>query len=190
MRYVCLVVTVIVFAPPANAQHSFSLPSIGLPLPPIGLSHATPPWEYPRTPSWEQPPRWEQPRQWPKPQELSWDPPHSRTWRDEIDTKSHGRARQKYSPGYVYPGILYYGAPYVIEVPQPPQVIVIERPVETRVVEVEVPAREPEPAAAPFVPSGDRTIYMIPGCYVGNVSPEKVSLPRGCDRSKVTTYTP
>jgi hypothetical protein len=185
MRYVCFVVSLIVFVPStAAAQHSFSLPSIGLPLPPIGLSPSSP-WEHPRTPVWEKPrsPSWETPRQ------STWPRPDGRTWED-AQSRPHRRSGQKHVPGYVYPGILYYGAPYVIEVPQPPQVIVIERPVETRVVEVEVPAREPDPPPAPYVPSGDRTVYMIPGCYVGNVAPDKVTLPHGCDRSKLITYTP
>ena len=28
------------------------------------------------------------------------------------------------------------------------------------------------------MPSGDRTLYMIPGCYVGNVPPKDVKLPQ------------
>jgi hypothetical protein len=77
-----------------------------------------------------------------------------------------------------------------------PQIVIVERPV-TRIVEVEVPARqepvepppprEPEP---PFVPTGDRTLYVIPGCYVGNVPPKDVKLPPSCDLAKMTTFTP
>ena len=31
---------------------------------------------------------------------------------------------------------------------------------------------------------------MIPGCYLGNVSPTNVTLRPGCDLSKLTTITP
>lgn len=47
----------------------------------------------------------------------------------------------------------------------------------------------PTTAPAP-VPAGSRTLYVIPGCYLGNVRPEEVKLPAGCDISRVTTYTP
>jgi hypothetical protein len=39
------------------------------------------------------------------------------------------------------------------------------------------PARTPAPV----------TLYVIPGCYAGNVPPEDVALPHGCDRSRVVT---
>jgi hypothetical protein len=78
-----------------------------------------------------------------------------------------------------------------------PQIVIVERPV-TRIVEVEVPVREvrveppppPREPEPPFVPSGDRTLYVIPGCYVGNVSPKDLKLPPTCDLAKLTTYTP
>lgn len=45
--------------------------------------------------------------------------------------------------------------------------------------------------AAPIVrPSGSKTMYIIPGCYMGNVSPRGMSLPAGCDISKLTTLSP
>jgi hypothetical protein len=34
------------------------------------------------------------------------------------------------------------------------------------------------------------TIYVIPGCYVGNVPPAEVKLPGGCDAARVTTLDP
>jgi hypothetical protein len=43
---------------------------------------------------------------------------------------------------------------------------------------------KPEPA------SSGTTFYLIPGCYMGNIAPEKVKLPAGCDLSKVVTYRP
>jgi hypothetical protein len=72
-------------------------------------------------------------------------------------------------------------------------VIVVERPVE-RIVEVEVPvervAPPPREEPEPFVPSGSRIVYVIPGCYVGNVHPKDVKLPATCDLAKLTTFTP
>lgn len=51
-----------------------------------------------------------------------------------------------------------------------------------------------DPAAVPAAPiakpGGSKTMYVIPGCYVGNVSPKEVSLPAGCDISKLTTISP
>jgi hypothetical protein len=61
--------------------------------------------------------------------------------------------------------------------------------------------RAPDTPAAPQAPRapqapeapkavGSRTIYLIPGCYMGNVSPKEMALPPGCDLSKLTTITP
>jgi hypothetical protein len=97
--------------------------------------------------------------------------------------------------------VVYLWAPYPVAVYQEPQVIVVQQPLVTRIVEVEVPvpAREPQveqvprpyvPEPPPFAPTGDRTLYVIPGCYVGNVPPQKVKLPAHCDVTKVTTYVP
>jgi hypothetical protein len=181
MRYLCFVACVFTFASPSFAQHSPSLPPIGGPLPPIGITQRVPSWERPRTPSWERPhtPSWE------KPQIPWWEKGH--VARPESRPPVHrGRNRQ--------PQVIYIYQPYPVEVQ--PQVIVVERPVE-RIVEVEVPVerivtaplppQEPEP---PFVPSGSRVLYVIPGCYVGNVSPMNLKLPATCDLSKLTTFTP
>jgi len=46
------------------------------------------------------------------------------------------------------------------------------------------------PAAASAKPAGSKTMYVIPGCYMGNVSPKEMSLPAGCDISKLTTISP
>ncbi len=48
-------------------------------------------------------------------------------------------------------------------------------------------APAPDVPAAPVAP---RTIYMIPGCYLGNVPPQEASLPATCDASRVTTFEP
>jgi hypothetical protein len=44
-----------------------------------------------------------------------------------------------------------------------------------------VPAPAPAPAPA-------ATFYVISGCYVGNVPPDRAKLPDGCDASKVQTF--
>jgi hypothetical protein len=36
----------------------------------------------------------------------------------------------------------------------------------------------------------NRTLYFIPGCYLGNVPPQDVTLPEGCDLSRLITRTP
>jgi hypothetical protein len=35
--------------------------------------------------------------------------------------------------------------------------------------------------------SGPMTLYVIPGCYAGNVPPAAVTLPAGCDATRLTT---
>jgi hypothetical protein len=162
---------------PAIAQHSPALPSIGLPLPPIGLR---PSWERPQTPWWE--------RQAPPPWERGHVP------RPVVDVRQH-------RPRLRSPQVIYVMQPYPVEVQQPPQVIVIQ-PV-TSVVAPPAPEPPPPPPPSlhvpldanpgpppPYVPSGDRTLYVIPGCYVGNVPPANMKLPAGCDLSRLTTYTP
>ena len=176
MRHLCLVVSLLAMPLSAAAQHSFSLPPIGGPLPPIGLpptgmpmSHwqpRPPAWDIPATPSWERnrPPSWDK-------------------GRNPFPNTVHQKSR-----GFFYPTIVYVYEPYPVQ----PQVVVVERPVE-RIVEVEVPARSREPERdpePPFVPTGDRIVYVIPGCYVGNVPPREVKLPATCDLAKLTTFTP
>lgn len=55
-------------------------------------------------------------------------------------------------------------------------------------------AAEPDPAAADPPPTDvalePTTIYFIPGCYLGNLPPEKVKLPAGCDLSRLQTHKP
>ena len=55
--------------------------------------------------------------------------------------------------------------------------------------------RTPAPAApvtpvAPAAPARITIMYMIPGCYLGNVSPKSVTLPSGCDINKLQTISP
>jgi hypothetical protein len=53
-----------------------------------------------------------------------------------------------------------------------------------------LPARlveDPRPSSPPPAPT---TIYVIPGCYVGNVPPRDVLLPAGCDAAKAVVLPP
>jgi hypothetical protein len=184
MRRLCFVLGVLLLPLPAAAQQSFSLPPIGLPLPSIGLRPA-PWWEPTPMPAWEkrQLPEWERSRQ----------PP----WEKGHEPRRVGRG--EHPSNVIGPQVVYYYLPYpVAVVEQPPQVIVVQQPPVTHVVTVEVPSREPreDPPPAPrepeppFVPGGDRTVYVIPGCYVGNVPPTNLKLPPHCDVKKVTTFNP
>jgi hypothetical protein len=44
--------------------------------------------------------------------------------------------------------------------------------------------QEPSPALRP---PGPTTLYVIPGCYAGNVPPAVGALPTGCDAARLTT---
>jgi hypothetical protein len=190
MRMLCFVLCLFALPASAAAQQSFSLPPIGGPLPSIGLrSHwqqaSPPPWERRQLPAWEKNriPPWE--RGYVAPRVDSGD---QRRFGNHQRLGNHQQLR------WNVPQVVYVLQPYPVEMQ--PQVVIVERPV-TRIVEVEVPAREaaieppplrePEP---PFVPTGDRTLYVIPGCYVGNVSPKDIKLPPNCDLAKLTTFTP
>jgi hypothetical protein len=65
----------------------------------------------------------------------------------------------------------------------------------------ELTARAVPPARTPPVTRGDsakpaappkprQTFYLIPGCYLGNIPPEQVKLPEGCDLERLITHTP
>jgi hypothetical protein len=49
---------------------------------------------------------------------------------------------------------------------------------------------KPVQVAPPPVATGSRTLYVIPGCYLGNVLPDVSRLPSGCDISRMKTHTP
>ncbi|MEO8682240.1 MAG: hypothetical protein ABI665_24545 [Vicinamibacterales bacterium] len=54
-------------------------------------------------------------------------------------------------------------------------------------------ARDADPSASappPVVATGSKTLYVIPGCYLGNVMPQKDRLRDGCDFSTLKTITP
>lgn len=205
MRYLCCLLVLAGLPSLAAAQHTSSLPALGGPLPRIGLKpsplpvlQSTPWWERRQTPWWEQknPPPWE--RGHVSERDL-------RERQDVIHRRRDRNAAVVYVPYPVYP--VYY-EPQPIVVAQPPEVVTrlterqreeiadeIERIVEDRIkayrdsVSAEPPART-EPAPPPPAPTGSKTLYMIPGCYMGNVSPKDMKLPAGCDLGKLVIVTP
>ena len=52
------------------------------------------------------------------------------------------------------------------------------------------PSPSATPTPQPQAPKGSTTMYLIPGCYLGNVSPKTVTLPPGCDINKMSTISP
>jgi len=51
----------------------------------------------------------------------------------------------------------------------------------------------PAPPATPapaVVPTGSKTLYVIRGCYLGNVLPDPERLPPGCDIARMKTHAP
>ena len=152
-------------------------------------------WERQQTPSWERknPPPWERGHV------------SDRELRDRQDVIHRRRGRDATVVYLPYP--VYY-EPQPIVVAQPPEVVTrltnrqreeiadeIERIVEDRIRAyreslVPEPPAKTEPAPATPAPTGSKTLYMIPGCYMGNVSPKDMKLPAGCDLGKLVTVTP
>jgi hypothetical protein len=168
------------------------LPSIGLP--PQPLPSRTPWWEQRRTPSWERrnPPPWE---------------------KGHVSERDRREAFERFNR---HRDVVYVQIPYPVAVA--PQPIIVAQPANEvvtrltnrqreeiraeiedeieRIVEERLKARESartEPPAAappPPQPTGSKTLYLIPGCYMGNVSPKEMKLPEGCDLSKLTVINP
>jgi len=192
MRFVCVLLVVLGLPLTANAQrqHRADRPptgpgAIGLGLSPIGLPVQIPyqkPWEWRvPTPSWERPqvPAWE--RQGPPPWE------RGRVAQPVYPVQQHRRRR---SPSVVYVPYPVYQAQPSVAAP-PPQVVVVTAPPAAPPPEPEVePEPPPEPAPPIMLPTGSRTIYLIPGCYLGNVMPEADRLPKTCDIRRLKTYEP
>ena len=65
--------------------------------------------------------------------------------------------------------------------------ITASRTIAYRTAMVSIEPAEPLPSSEPLPRT---TIYFIPGCYLGNVPPADVSLPAGCDLSKLTIRRP
>jgi hypothetical protein len=182
MRKICLVVGVLLLPLPATAQHSWSLPAIGLPppAPPPKIPVVQSEWRQ-RTP-WDrmQPPAWER-RERPTRERQPIDKPRDG---DRLDSRHRG------ARGVIYVPYAVYSEPHVIVVQQPPVTRIVEVPVPAPEPRVEEPPPAEGPPPPPYVPTGDRTVYVIPGCYVGNVSPVNLKLADHCDITKLTTYVP
>jgi hypothetical protein len=83
--------------------------------------------------------------------------------------------------------------PVIYAVPQPAPTVVVAPTIvmpapEPARARLEEPAAPPAPEVVPLAKPS--TLYYIPGCYMGNVAPEKVKLPAGCDLSKLITQAP
>ena len=186
MRYLCaLLLLGMPLAASAQQQHWSDRPSpygpgaIGLPLPSIGLPTPIPyqkPWEWRApAPSWERPetPAWE--RQAPPPWERGQVARPVQPW---------------HHPRWQTPSVLYVMQPYPVAQPYPVY-IVVPAPAVPPPPPAAPPIEVEAPAPPPFVaPTGSRTLYLIPGCYLGNVPPEADRLPAGCDISRLKTYAP
>jgi len=99
---------------------------------------------------------------------------------DAIELRIGARRIELRAPGY---------RPLVFDAEIPPDRLITYR----GALEPNSPAAAiPPPAPKPPVvaPTGSRTMYVIPGCYMGNVSPKDMTLPAGCDIKKLTTITP
>ena len=179
MRRLCLVLGVLLLPLTASAQHSWTLPPIGLPPPPPnpalkGDFGPRGPWIQRPAPLLTQ--------------GVPWDRRDIDTPRGDIGPRRGHRGNTQVIY-YVPYAAGYYPEPQVIVVQQPP-VQIVEVPVPAPAPRAEEPPPNDEPRPAPYVPTGDRTVYVIPGCYVGNVSPVNLKLAANCDITKLTTYVP
>jgi hypothetical protein len=110
-------------------------------------------------------------------------PPPPVTRPPKVDDDGHGRRRRDSSPVVVY--VPQYVTVVQTVAPTPPPSVTVN---------VVVPAPEPRPAAVP-APVGveppavakPTTFYFIPGCYMGNIPPEQMKLPAGCDLTRLVT---
>ena len=186
MRYVCVLLVLLGMPLPASAQQqhrsdrppagpgatSWSLPAIGLPTPipyqkPWEWRVPAPAWERPQVPAWE--------RQGPPP----WERGHVAR---PVYPDQHQRRRT--------PPVVYVMQPYPVAQPYPVYVTVPAPPAPPAApVEPEV---EPAPPPPPpiVLPTGSRTLYVIRGCYLGNVKPDADRLPEGCDIRRMKIYEP
>jgi hypothetical protein len=115
--------------------------------------------------------------------------------RDQGPNVNQRRGRQ-HAPSviYVLPAYRYFPE----SIPTTTQFVVTPPPpTEPVTVAPESPPPPPTPPPPSITPErvppvsvGSKTLYVIPGCYLGNVSPKNVVLPAGCDISKLKTITP
>lgn len=184
MRYFCVVLALVAMPLSAGAQqHQRPAPPppmtglgpIGLPGTWVGLPptiNYPKPWEWTvPAPAWEryQAPAWERQR-----------PPAWEHGPRPSQPIQHG---SRFGAPYQGLAVVYVMQPYPVY--EPYHVVVVAPAPQPAEVE-----RAETPAAPIVVPSGSRTIYVIPGCYLGNVPPDKDRLPAGCDISRMKTHAP
>lgn len=149
--------------------------SIGLPLPPIGL----PAINYPKP--WE----WTMPRPaWEGQQVPAWERRVPPAWERGHVSQPIQRPPDRHRPSYQNPGVIYVMQPYPVAQPYPVYIEVPAPPAP------EPPPAPPEPSPPPAIATGSRTLYFIPGCYLGNVPPDQSRLREGCDLSNLKIHTP
>jgi len=165
----------------AQAQwttNAWPLPEIGLPLPHIGL------------PPPQAPGRGQQPVTAPP------------SWGQLPPAPALPAGRPIYSGISPFPSVVYVMPYPVIAMPVPAAVDPSvgapsrrhngEASSRRRETEPETPAASPAPAApapvpTPASPPPPSTVYIIPGCYAGNVPPANVVLRAGCDAANAVT---
>jgi hypothetical protein len=130
------------------------------------------PWERPQTPWWERqgPPAWER----------------GHVAQPVVPNRNQQRRRSS--------SVVYVMQPYPVQVEPPEPKIVYVMVPQPAPVAVREPEPEPAPPAPPpppvFVPIGNRTMYIIPGCYLGNVVPTAAMVPADCDLSRLKIIRP
>lgn len=152
---------------PPLPDHSIQRPWTG--------GHQIAPWERQQTPWWERqgPPAWERARV---------------AQPVVVPNRNLHRKRS--------PSVVYVMQPYPVQV-EPPEAkvvyVMVPQPAPVIVREPE-PEPEPKPPSPPpppvVVPIGNRTMYMVPGCYLGNVEPTAAMLPVGCDLGRLKIVRP
>lgn len=176
------VAAVLVIALPVTAAAQSSLPPIGLPLPPIGLP--LPPIGLPLPPIGLAPPAVTPPR-------LAAPPIVG-----PIHEQPRFGSRRGFGPvpTVVYFVPIYDWGVYQMSLAPQPRASGVTVPYVAS-----APAEQPAPSAtpamaptpvAPYVPPPPSTYYFIPGCYMGNVPPTQITLPKTCDLSRLITRTP
>jgi hypothetical protein len=100
---------------------------------------------------------------------------------DEIELRLGARRIELRAPGY---RTLIFDTEIV-----PDRTIIYRGALEPIAVAPVAPVAPASPVA-PDAPAGSRVIYVIPGCYMGNVSPKDIPMRPGCDISKLTTISP
>ncbi len=190
MRYFCVVLMLVAMPLPAGAQHNrqpappapmTGLGAIGLPGTWVGLPPAV---NYPKPWEWTVPvPAWEryQVPAWEKQRPPAWERGHVAR---PVYPDQNQRRRT--------PAVVYVMQPYPVAQPYTVYVTVPAPAAPEPPAAPAEPEVEPEPPPPPpiVLPTGSRTIYVIPGCYLGNVPPDTSRLRAGCDVRRMKTYEP